>query len=612
MARIEDNGSVRNTYQPPVEPKVEPVKVEPPKDNLAVPTTARLNETQGFGDRQRLQLNLKLDRDNSALIGGTAGSTAAQFGLSEQNTRNTGIIKVKGGAGTPADFVNKVEADLQKLAPNTTLERRPTNSPYYEQLWDKMYGSDTLAVVRNPENNLMPRAGNSEQGYRLLDHLQNNPNEITINYAKDNAYASPRNPYDSFGGVTNPGKGSAVDVFYDPDLKINLPSRNAQGNLVNTSADSAIILGHELSHASHMQRGTQQNFRQLDNTVTSLDQIFGTQGKENIFSGDGKFYREGDNLQIGLREEFRNVGFDGHSYGNEPTENSLRRQLGIPEERISYQENGYYQYRDNYGNPIQINGSSGVNGYNEITPFEARLGQLSTRTQTFSDNVIDGVKGSRNSALIGAGFGAVTALAQGKDTEGVLTDAAVGAGTGVTQEVIQKVVNGASSTTSGMTASAFRAAASQVKGAAVAGAVINTGFAIYDQMDNLKNDATRSQAVGVIAGEAVVGAASGAAGAYTGALAGAAIGSIVPGVGTVIGGVVGFAVGAAAGYLADKGLRGLGVDTLVAKGVTAAYDGVSKAASFVADGVSNAASAVADGAKNLFSGAVSSLSSIFG
>jgi len=590
MARIEDNGTVRNTYKPTVQPKVEPAKVEPAKTEPVVGTNTTIRtETQNFGNQQRLRLNQQLDRDNSALIGGTAGSTAAQFTLSEQNTRNTNIIKVKGDAATPADFVNKVEADLQKLAPNTTLERRPTKSGYYQDLWDKMYGSDTLAVVRSPENTLKPRVGGNEQGYRLLDHLQNNPHEVTINYMPNDAYAAPRN-LDGFGSVTKPGSGTAVDIFYDPNLKVPLPSRNSRGNLVNSTADSAIILGHELSHASHMQRGTQQNVRPISN-INELGQIFGTQGKENVFSANGQNFMEGDNPRIGLREEYRNVGFDGHSYGNEPTENSLRRQLGIPEERISYQ---------------------GQNSYRQISSTEAFVQRNLTRAQTFSDGVIDGVRGSRNSALVGAGFGTVTALVQGKDTEGVLTDAALGAGTGVGQEVIERVVNGPRSTTAGMTPNSFRAAASQVRGAAVAGAVINTGFAVYDQWDNLQNDATRSQAVGTIAGEAVVGAAAGAAGAYAGAMAGAAIGSIVPGVGTVIGGVVGFAVGAAAGYLADKGLRGLGVDKLVAQGVTAAYNGISNAASAVADGVSNAANAIADGAKNLVGGAISGLASIFG
>lgn len=577
MGRIENDSRVNN-YKPEIKPKVEPPK-DPPAQNNPIPifVATKKNDSLFVANQQKFQLNQTLDRDNSLLIGGTAGSTAAQFTIGEQNTRNIGVIKIKDGAGTPSDFVNKVEADFQKLAPNSTLERRPT-SPYYQQLWDKMYGSDTLAIVRSPENTLQPRVGGNDQGYRLLDQLKNNPNEVTISYKANDAYAMPRS-LDSLGSVTNPGKGTAVDIFYDPDLKVPLPSKNSNGNFVNSTADSAIILGHELSHASHMQRGTQQNMF-YDQSKMNLSQIFGTQGKENVFTVDGKNYVEGDNPKIGLREEYRNVGFEGHRYGLEPTENSLRQQLGIPEKRISYQ--GDYSFQ-------------------QIGSSEALLQRGLSRTQTFSDGVIDGVKGSRNSALIGAGFGTFTALVEGKDTQSVLTDATIGAGSGVTQEVIERVVNGPRATTSGMTSNSFQAARATLKGAAVAGAVINSGFAIYDQFDNLQNDATRSQAVGTIAGEAVVGAASGAAGAYAGAMAGAAIGSIVPGVGTVVGGVVGFAVGAAAGYLADKGLRGLGVDNLVAQGVTAAYDGIS-----------NAANTVADGAKDLFNGAVGKLSSIFG
>jgi hypothetical protein len=328
-----------------------------------------------------------------------------------------------------------------------------------------------------------------------------------------------------------------------------------------------------------MQRGTQQNVRPIS-SINELGQIFGTQGRENVFTADGRTFVETDNPRIGLREEYRNVGFDGHSYGSEPTENSLRRQLGIPDERISYQGTGSHQ---------------------PINRIDAAGYRISNRAALTTDAVVDGFRGSRNSALISGGFSSITSIAQGNNAQTVAQDTAIGVGTGVTQEVIERVVNGPASTTTGMTPNSFRAAASQVRGAAVAGAVINTGFAIYDQIDNLQNDATRSQAVGTIAGEAVVGAASGAAGAYAGAMAGAAIGSIVPGVGTVIGGVVGFAVGAAAGYLADRGLRGLGVDKLVASGVTAAYEGVS-----------NAASAVAEGAKNLFSGAARGLASIFG
>ena len=192
-----------------------------------------------------------------------------------------------------------------------------------------------------------------------------------------------------------------------------------------------------------------------------------------------------------------------------------RQEIGDSNQRVSYQHQ---------------------NAHQPISSTEAKVANAQNRLRNTSDAAIDGVRGSRNSALIGAGFGTITAIAQGKDTKGVITDATIGAGTGVTEEVIERVVNGPRAATSGMTTNAHHAAKSTMKGAAVAGAVVNTAFAVHEQWDNLQDDATRSQAVGTIAGEAVVGAASGAAGAYAGAMAGAAIGSIVPVVGTVIGG----------------------------------------------------------------------------
>lgn len=583
---------------PPPQPKPAPAMPKAKHNEVASDAATKRTDAQNYGDRQKARLNTALTdnqrRDNSALIGGTAGSTAAQFELSEQSVRDTGVIKIKGDAATPADFVSKVEGDLQKLAPNTSVTKRPPDSqPARQNMWDKLYGSDTLGIVIRPEHNSAPRVAGHEQGYRLLEQLHNNPNEVTIRYTVNDAKAAPRNYLDSFGKVTAPNKGSAVDVVYDPYMKVDLPVRNPNGTLTKTPVDSAIVLGHELGHASHMQRGTQQNVdgALLQDFGKNSNRIMGTQGKENVFSGDGKFYREDDNMRIGLREEFRNVGMDGHRYGSEPTENSLRSELGISERRVSYQ---------------------GEKSYSEVSPLEAHVSQLKTHSQTFGDNVLDGVKGSRNSALIGAGFNTAIALYEGKDVKGVATDAAIGAGTGVTQEVIQKTINGARATTTGMTENAFRTAASQVKGAAVAGAVINTAFTVYDQFDNLQNDATRSQAVGTIAGEAAVGAASGAAGAYAGAMAGAAIGSIVPGVGTVIGGVVGFAVGAGIGYLADKGLRGIGVDKMIATGVTATYDAVADLGSKAGEAIGNAANNIADAGKDLVGGAAHKLASIFG
>ena len=157
--------------------------------------------------------------------------------------------------------------------------------------------------------------------------------------------------------------------------------------------------------------------------------------------------------------------------------------------------------------------------------------------------------------------------------------------------------------------STVRQFAGRVGGAGVGGGVVNGGFAAYDQIGAYnRGEVTASQAIGTVTGEAAVGVGAGMAGAA----AGAAIGSIIPGAGTIVGGVIGFGVGMAAGYLADKGLRGLGVNTLIAQGVTAGIDAVSNAASSVSNTVSEAANNLADGAKNLMSGAASKLSSIFG
>ena len=132
---------------------------------------------------------------------------------------------------------------------------------------------------------------------------------------------------------------------------------------------------------------------------------------------------------------------------------------------------------------------------------------------------------------------------------------------------------------SNLSSSAFnstvRQFAGRVGGAGVVGGVVNGAFSAYDQIGAYnRGEVTASQAIGTVTGEAAVGVGAGMAGAA----AGAAIGSIIPGAGTIVGGIIGFGVGMAAGYLADKGLRGLGVNTLIAKGVTATIDTVSDAA----------------------------------
>ena len=126
--------------------------------------------------------------------------------------------------------------------------------------------------------------------------------------------------------------------------------------------------------------------------------------------------------------------------------------------------------------------------------------------------------------------------------------------------------------------STLRTMAGRVGGAGVVGGLVSGGFAAYDQIGAYKRgEVSGSQAIGTVTGEAAVGVGAGMAGAA----AGAAIGSIIPGAGTIVGGVIGFGVGMAAGYLADKGLRGLGVNTAIAKGVTATIDAGSRLAGTV-------------------------------
>lgn len=150
---------------------------------------------------------------------------------------------------------------------------------------------------------------------------------------------------------------------------------------------------------------------------------------------------------------------------------------------------------------------------------------------------------------------------------------------------------------SAMTSTAFGSTVRQfggrLAGGSIVGGVVNGAFSAYDQIGAYqRGEVTGSQAIGTVVGETSVGLGAGLAGAA----AGAAIGSIIPGAGTIVGGVIGFGVGVAAGYLADRGLRGLGVNTAIANGVTWAIDNAPRAAaavsSFVSTQVDNARQAV--------------------
>ncbi len=220
------------------------------------------------------------------------------------------------------------------------------------------------------------------------------------------------------------------------------------------------------------------------------------------------------------------------------------------------------------------------------------------KTKTLA-NIFDGPGVSRSEIKGGAATGAIIsgglsavenagAVWRGEKTVGdavldTTKDTAVGAGTGVATAVAENYAGRAITNVIGAGETALGTAARRVGGSGVAGALVSGGIATIDNVAKYRNgEISGSRAIGNIAGEVAVGTSS----ALAGAAAGAALGSIVPGAGTVVGAAVGFA----AGYLADKGLRGLGVDKAIADGVTG----------------------LAEGAKNIASNAINKLSSIFG
>ncbi len=150
---------------------------------------------------------------------------------------------------------------------------------------------------------------------------------------------------------------------------------------------------------------------------------------------------------------------------------------------------------------------------------------------------------------------------------------------GAARNVVSRLAQTEASTLTSQTFNTtVRTVAGRVGGAGVIGGVVNGAFSAYDQIGAFnRGEVTGSQAIGTVVGEASVGVGAGLAGAA----AGAAIGSVIPGAGTIVGGVIGFGVGMAAGYFADKGLRGLGVDKAIAKGVTATIDAGSRLAGAV-------------------------------
>lgn len=109
-----------------------------------------------------------------------------------------------------------------------------------------------------------------------------------------------------------PSVPSNAQVLWDPDAAPLAEVRSGRGQnseIVESAADPALTLGHELIHA--------------------FNQVRGDWGDLN--EGDSKF-KEGTSeyMETGMKRELRAVGLGGYNKVGDITENDLRKQLGQP------------------------------------------------------------------------------------------------------------------------------------------------------------------------------------------------------------------------------------------------------------------------------------------
>lgn len=182
-----------------------------------------------------------------------------------------------------SSFRSSVAKDLATFAPGTTV--------------------DSKGFVHAATTQV---SGHS-QGYQLINNLLNGKSPVTINFTSQNAFTNSGTG--AQGSPTNPGAGSSAQVSYDPawSSTIALPTLQKDGTSKDQTVSSAVVLAHELIHATHAQRGT------IDRSLT-----------DHVFTVGGQQVKE--NWRF---EELRTTGFPGQRQGNEPSENSIRAELGF-------------------------------------------------------------------------------------------------------------------------------------------------------------------------------------------------------------------------------------------------------------------------------------------
>lgn len=544
----------------------------------------------------------------------------AKSGFTPSDVRGSSVVKA-------ADFLRNqanVPGDFTTLSPQTIRDRIANNQPteYFVRIMDKNYLSGAGSKLSGPGSphvwvatpeevagakldgfETMKRVGFSDQYINSLAAKGKNPSDFVLVVSEARGTNNNQLPvWDNIIGAAknHPDFQPFQRKFNDANFWNQVQNQDYKGRFEEMNRLGLT----ERQYAQTLPRDERGAFlaRDLMNKKLGVNEFFAADGRtartdgRNSGYGVREFLIQNDPVASMQRSTFIELGDTGKT--NLDATNTAPTIANNPLRLGSETRNG-----------ALIGGAtSAVTSLPEVFD-QARNGDYLGAATTLGANTALGTSVGAFSAgserIVGRGL--ENALGNSRLANSLIDRAFTNGGAqNVVSRLAQTEVSNLSSSTFNST---VRQVAGRVGGAGVIGGVVNGGFAAYDQIGAYnRGEVTASQAIGTVTGEAAVGVGAGMAGAA----AGAAIGSIIPGAGTIVGGVIGFGVGMAAGYLADKGLRGLGVNTLIAKGVTATIDTVSNVASSVTNKVSEAAGNLADGAKNMLSGAASKLSSIFG
>lgn len=544
----------------------------------------------------------------------------AKSGFTPSDVRGSSVFKA-------ADFLRNqanVPGEFTTLSPQTIRDRIAGNQPtdYFVRIMDKNYLSGAGSKLSGPGSphvwvatpeevagakldgfETMKRVGFSDQYINSLTAKGKTPSDFVLVVAESRGTNNNQLPtWDNIVSTakSHPDFQPFQRKFNDASFWNQVQTQDYKGHFEEMNR-----LGlSERQYARTLPANERGAFlaRHLMNQKLGVNEFFTADGRtartdgRNSSYGVREFLIQNDPVASMQRSTFIELGDTGKT-----NLESVDRAATIPDNPL--------RLRSEMRNGALIGGAtSAVTSLPQVFD-QIQSGDYLGAAQTFGTNTALGTSVGALSAggerIIGRGF--ENALGNSRFANSLIDRTFTNGGArNVVSRLAQTEISNLSSTTFNST---VRQVAGRVGGAGVVGGVVNGAFAAYDQIGAYnRGEVTASQAIGTVTGEAAVGVGAGMAGAA----AGAAIGSIIPGAGTVVGGIIGFGVGMAAGYLADKGLRGLGVNTMIAQGVTATIDTVSNVASTVTNKVSEVAGNLADGAKSLFSGAASKLSSIFG